>query len=213
MNWQFTLGMIINFLGDAMPASMWREPRSEVKSSGSAVIQDNGVLTAGVPSSTTRNYLFTEVMVGAHALVLIGNKAEVLHWLSQRANNGIDNRIVELPSIYMSVQPYKPGARFVGLFPLEAAVQRLVEGVAAAAPGSKITDVAGGMKDLKGAIEFSKGGFFSSIFSESEVDPAPNPGNLYIRFHYLKGDHDTKVGEKFVAFSAVAKILEAVIRD
>lgn len=195
-----------------MPASMWREPVSVVRLSGSAVIQDNGVLHIAGPGSTG-NYFFSEMGVGPKALVLIGNKAEVLVWLSQRASNGIDNRIVDLPSIYMSVEPYRPGARFVGLFPLEAAVQQLAEGVAAFAPGSAITDGGGGMKDLKGAIEFSKGGAFSSIFSKSKVDPAPNPGHLYIQFHYLEGAHATKVGEKFVAFSAVAQILEAVIRD
>lgn len=193
-----------------MPASMYREPSSEVKKVGSAFIQDNGQLTRTAPGSTG-NFLFTEVGAGVKPMVLIGSKPDVIAWLESWPGRGIENRISSLPEIYMSVQPYRPGARFIGLFPVQAAVQAIVEGIASFAPGSALTDLVGGVKDLKGAIEFSRGGAMSSVYSTSKAPPGPNPGTLYVRFHYLGGAHDTKVGERFLAWSAAAEIVRRVV--
>lgn len=189
-----------------MGARMYREPSSVVKKVGTAFIQDNGQLTGTAPGSSG-NFLFTEVGAGVKPMVLIGTRPEVLMWLDSWPGRGIENRICDLPEIYMSVQPYRPGSRFVGLFPVQAVVQQLVEGLAAFAPGSALTDVVGGVKDLKGAIEFSSGGAMSSVYSRSAKPAAPAAGTLYVRFHYLGGAHETKVGEKYLAWSAVAEVI------
>jgi len=190
-----------------MPAYICREPVSEVKRVGSAFIQDKGRLKAAVRASSTGWYLFSEAGIGPTPIVIIGTLAEVTVWLKENKHIGIENRIVELPEIYMTVQPYIPGSQFVGLFPVHAAVQALAENIAGFAPGSELTDIAGGIKDLMGAQKARKGRFFDDVFSRSKAPKAPKPGMLYLRFHYLPSEHMSKVGEKKVAFEAVHDFL------
>jgi hypothetical protein len=198
--------------------NMYREEVPIVKRSGSAVIQDNGYLSSTGPGSNG-NYLFSEVGAGVKAMALVGTKQEILAWLSERKNYFIENRIPDLPAIYLSVQPYRPGTRFVGLFPVHAAIQHLVEamgalgagaaGAAAGQVGGALTDIAGGVKDLKGAQELSRAPM-KGVYSYSTT-PAPDPGKLYVRFHYLQTEHASKAGEKFLSLETVAKVVALVV--
>src|SRR5690625_3492408 len=101
-----------------MSADMWRVPSPSV-SFGSAysVIQDNGVLTHALPSSLTGNYLFSEHGAGVKPLALIGMQHEIARWLTIHRDIAIDNRIADLPDIYMDMCYYTPGQRYRGLFP------------------------------------------------------------------------------------------------
>src|SRR5690554_1119056 len=102
-------------LGATMSADMWRVPASRVVfGSAGSVIQDNGVLRHASPSSITGNYLFSEVGAGIQPLALIGRHHEIATWLAKRRETAIENRISDLPDIYMGMCYYTPGQRYKG---------------------------------------------------------------------------------------------------
>lgn len=152
-----------------MAADFWRIPASVVKVvGGGSVIQDRGVLRHAVPSGN--QYLFSEKGAGVQSLALIGLWHEVLNFLARRPQGGIENRIIDLPEIYMGVSYYQPGQRFTGLFPVLDAVRDLSGqlvglaggGLGNVLPGptgavqsafSNVLSLIGGVKDGKDALQ------------------------------------------------------------
>jgi hypothetical protein len=191
-----------------MPASMWREVGGQVHVKGSAVIEDRGHLRGAAPASDGY-YWFSEVGAGVQALCMIGKKDEILDWMWNRKHSGVRNVIADLPEIYMGVTEYKPGVRFRGLFPVGDALQAIVEGFAAMAPGSELTDVVGAIKDIKENTQKIKKGFTWFSFFKGEKKQKTIPGEMYVKFHYLqdKGMEMTRIGKKKVGFGAIYQIL------
>jgi hypothetical protein len=206
-----------------MAAEMWRVPVSEVKlASGGAVIEDRGVLRKALAASN-RQYLFSEVGAGVQALALIGLWHEVLNFLAARPGMGIENRIKDLPEIYMGMSYYRPGQRFVGLFPLNEAVTSLigqVAGIAGAGLGSVLpgaasaagqiasgaTEVIGGMKDLKDVREDStKFHWKKKPEKKSNMSLATNA--VYIKFGYLQEKGMERIGSGRVGFKQLHPIV------
>lgn len=114
-----------------MGAQVWRSVRGQVKSSGLAVIEDRGYLRSAATDSNG-DYLFSEVGAGVQPLVITGEPQEVRNWFSRQClsrtwaeTHGFKNIIRELPEIYLTVQKYEPGARFVGLFPANDIAQAI----------------------------------------------------------------------------------------
>lgn len=205
------MGFFKNLFGPKTPpqvnvrAGMYREPVSQCHISGSAVIQDNGVLTSTAAGSSG-DFLFTEVGCGPRPLVLLGQTNDINLWLARYRKSGIDNRIRELPGIYMGVQPYKPGARFKGLFPLHDSVNAVVQGLAAFAPGSDLTDIVGAAKDFNDARGFEVKTTYSSA-----IPKANYRGVLYVKFHYLQCKDMSQVGERKVSFELVEQVLKTMV--
>lgn len=184
-----------------MAASMWRIPASKVVKGGQfSIIQDRGNLRSA-PAGSKGDFIFSEVGAGVQPLALIGLWHEVLNWLATRPTKGIDNKIKDLPDIYMGVSFYRPGQRFVGLFPVHDAVQQLTEGVVGAfAPGSEITDVGGAIGDLYSHSKrlFGKPKKKKLSLSSTEV---------YIKFSYLPEQDMIRVGQRRASFGQIYPIV------
>jgi hypothetical protein len=209
-----------------MAAEMWRVPVSVVKfGGGGSVIEDRGVMRRAVTASNG-TYLFSEVGAGVQSLALVGLWHEVLNFLAKRPACGIDNRIGDLPEIYMGMCYYRPGQRFVGLFPLQEAVCSIVGqvvGIAGAGLGnvlpeatstvgqiaSAATNVIGGVKDAhdvysearKGVIKTKSG----SEPSKKNMSLASNA--VYIKFSYLQEKEMDKIGSKRISFEELHPIV------
>ncbi len=185
-----------------MGAKMWRLPASKVVRSGKfSVIQDNGVMRGTAPASNGF-YLFSEAGAGVKPLVLVGTADEILEFLMLRKHSGIENRIPDLPEIYMQVAPARASARFKGLFPMHDFIKQIVETVASFVPGSKLTDVAGGAKDLVDNVKFSRSSPYDKAHTKSKVSTLP--ANTYAVFwHYLQDDGFVKIASGKVGFDAL----------
>jgi len=185
---------------------MYREAVPVVKSSGSAVILDRGSLshTMRGPSGF---YTLSEVGAGTKALALVGTVDEVFQFMEENASSGVRNVIPALPDIYMGVQPYRPGVRFTGLFPLHDTILALVSGVAAFAPGTELTDIVSSVGDIKGATEFS-----TSPYSHSRTPTAPSREEIYVRFHYLQLDQMFAIARRKAQFRGIAQILRRTLQ-
>jgi hypothetical protein len=214
-----------------MAAEMWRVPVSVVKmGSAGAVIQDRGVLRKAVTASNGK-YLFSEVGAGVQSLALIGLWHEVLNFLAKRPSGGIDNRINELPEIYMGMCYYRPGQRFVGLFPVQEAVTSIigqVVGIAGAGLGnvlpgaasvageitSSATEVIGGVKDGRDVYSEAKRNVFKPDKGKGKQSKKASPlanNAVYVKFSYLQEKDMTKIGSRGISFKELHPIvLEAL---
>ena len=145
-----------------MKVKVYREVAPIVKLGKlNSVIQDHGYLKSTLPASNGY-YLFSETETGAMPIILLGTFAELLEYLSNAEVSrvfGIENRIKEIPDIYMGAFIYVPGERFTGLFPMHDFVYQLAKQAAdlGAAivpeftPDSSlkwIRELVGGIKDL-----------------------------------------------------------------
>ncbi len=113
----------------------------------------------------------------------------------------------------MNIEPYKPEARYKGLFPVAAVVKSLTDAtVGIVTPGSStaiaggfnighIQDISGGASDLKAALKFKP-----DIGSKS-VAPKVN-GQLDVKFSYLCNDKSVKVGLGKVDFQTIRKLIQ-----
>ncbi|HMN44610.1 MAG TPA: hypothetical protein PKE27_08565 [Povalibacter sp.] len=208
-----------------MAAEMWRVPVSVVKlGRGGSVIEDRGVLRRALTASNGK-YLFSEVGAGVQSLALVGLWHEVLNFLAKRPSCGIDNRIRDLPEIYMGMCYYRPGQRFVGLFPVQEAVSAVVGqvvGIAGAGLGnvlpgatslageitSSVTEVIGGVKDGRDVYSDSRKGV---IKTKSRSKPDKNmslaANAVYIKFSYLQEKDMVKIGSKSISFETLHPIV------
>lgn len=133
-----------------MPAMMFRAPVSVVRKSGNmGFVQDNGVMRSTGPVVPGGNYVLTDSEVGAKPLVLIGDCNDILCFLVEKSSMGIENKIAD-SQIYMGVKPYRPGPRFVGIFPFSDAIETIVTTVASFACGAIST---GALTGLSGVAE------------------------------------------------------------
>ena len=203
-----------------MAADFWRVPAPVVKAgSAMSVIQDRGMLQHATTASDGR-YLFSEVGAGVKPLALIGLWHEVLNFLARRPGSGIDNRIAELPDIYMGACFYRPGQRFTGLFPVHDAIASItgqVVGIAGGGLGnvlpeatkpvqmvvSAITNLVGAVKDGKDALE-------------PVIGKKPKPPNMklasnevYIKFGYLPESGMKRIGSGRMGFEQ----LHGIVRE
>ncbi|GGC23695.1 hypothetical protein GCM10011363_45290 [Marivita lacus] len=106
-------------------AAMYRVPTPRISSGGGfSVILDRGELRGA--SRGGECFLFSEAGAGVESLVLIGTLPELKDWSDRYAKYRIENRISELPEIYMGMCPYVPGKRFKGLFPVNDFVVAMV---------------------------------------------------------------------------------------
>jgi hypothetical protein len=185
-----------------MTARMFRAPVSIVKNSGfGSVIQDNGAMRNAPPASNGY-FLFSEVGAGVKPLCLVGEWDDVLRFLLERKHSGIQNQISDLPEIYMSVEKYRPGPRFVGLFPFHDAIVDLVEKFADFFPGNKATDIIGGIKNIGDGIK--GGGYAKTYSSRTSV-----PSNLVaISWHYLQSKGMEKIGSETITFAAMYGVID-----
>ena len=192
---------------------MYRSVKGKVHAKGSAVIEDRGYLKRAATDSKG-DYLFSERGAGVQELVLLGSRTDLMVWLGMNYKRSIHNIIPSLPEIYMAVEPYKPGARFKGLFPVGDVIKSLTDATvgmftpsSSAAIGGGINighiqDVSGCASDLKGALIFKP-----EVGSKSRA-PKSN-GELYVKFSYLPGDNMTKVGQQKVDFQSIRKLIQA----
>lgn len=203
-----------------MAADFWRVPAPVVKmGSAMSVIQDRGMLQHASTASNGR-YLFTEVGAGVKPLALIGLWHEVLNFLARRTGCGIDNRIAELPDIYMGACFYRPGQRFTGLFPVHDAIASITSQVVGIAGGglgnvlpassqpvqvglSAVNNLLGAVKDGKEALE-------------PVIGNKPKPPNMklasnevYIKFGYLPESGMKRIGAGQIGFDQ----LHGVVRE
>lgn len=210
-----------------MGADMWRVPASKVKKGkGGSVIQDNGVLSHAVAASSG-NYLFSEAGDGDRngvkraimPLALIGMWHEISIWLTENGNRAIENRIDELPDIYMGVCYYTPSQRYKGLFPLHDAVATLTKD-AVGFGGALVPQAAGTAGTI---IDIGKGagkgasagvGAYKKIFGRKKK-PTLTTHPFYFFFTYLPSDRNlnlSKIGSGKVKFKDLRKtVLRAMV--
>lgn len=191
-----------------MSAQMYRVPASKVsRGKGYSVIQDNGVLRRALTSSVSDCYIFSEVGAGVMPLALIGTRHEIMEWLVDHSGRAIDNRIGELPDIYMGMCYYGPGNRYKGLFPVHDAMQQITEGAVAiggaAVPSSG--GVASAIAQTGGATSTSVD-LFKTIFGgkKKSVARSPTTHPVYIKFHYLPEKHTSHIGSGRLKFKDIA---------
>ena len=202
-----------------MAADMWRIPASVVKKGSlMSFIQDRGVLRHAVTASSNNMYLFSEVGAGVQPLALIGYHHEVLQFLVDRPASGIDNRIGELPAIYMGICFYRPGQRFVGLFPVHDALTEVTKGVVGVGSGgignvvgtggigSTVMEIGGGVSDGVGLWQ----GLFGKKKSKQ---PTLSSTHLYVKFSYLQEKGMEKVGSGTVTFKTLYPVVDKAIKS
>lgn len=194
-----------------MAAIMYRQWSGQVHIVGSAVIEDRGHLR-GACTASSGDYLFSEAGAGIPPLILIGTKPDVVNFLINRKAKAIDNRIECLPEIYMAIGRYVPGARYRGLFPVQATIQALTERAADFVPGSTLTDLVGAVATIKDTVGVVRGGMMSKVYSSPIRDPKEGKwtGEWYLKFHYLQ-DRDTKmtlVAKKRLSFGMILELLK-----
>ncbi len=193
-----------------MAAIMYRQWSGQVHKVGSAVIEDRGQLRGASTTSTGGNYLFSEAGAGIPPLILIGTKPDVVNFLINRKAKCIDNRIEALPEIYMAIGRYVPGARYRGLFPVQATIQALSERAADFVPGNTLTDLVGAFATIKDGVGVARGGLMDKVYSSPRRDPKEGKwtGEWYLKFHYLQDRNMTLVAKKRLTFGQVLEILK-----
>jgi len=190
-----------------MSANLYRSVNGQVHVKKTCIIEDRGYLSPAHAATSDGNYWFSERGVGVQELVLLGTTEEVLLWLATHYRSGIKNTIKDLPDIYMGVEPYRPGKRFKGLFPMHDVLKAIFDAsVGVFGPGNTLTDVINAGGDLKSAITFKP-----EIGYTEKTKPVKVKGELYIKFSYLPGDKMEKVGSKEVDFRTIRKFLRKLV--
>lgn len=219
-----------------MAANIYRETGAHVKQVGSAVIKTNGQLQEAWLAKRAGSFLFSEVGAGTLPLVLLGTKPEIYAWLYEWQHTGIENQILELPNIYMTVQPYRPGARYEGLFPVQDAIMGITNSLVSLAgsafgagmddhkgpetigelvSGPGLNDLPGWYADGKGAQQFTsewlKGVTYKSKLSDQAIKAAA--GKIYVHFHYLQRPHSELIGSRYIAFWKIHALLKVTFNS
>jgi hypothetical protein len=76
-------------------------------------------------------YAFEDNGVGITALVFVGTGADIVGFLEEHANLGVENRVKATPDIFMGAAPYRPGENFKAVSMTNIAKQ-LVASIASA---------------------------------------------------------------------------------
>lgn len=184
----------------AEPAELWRAPAPTVKpGSNFSVILDRGELKKAVADSNN-NYLFSETGAGVQSLVLVGTSTQLIEFLIKHKDRQIQNRIRQLPDIYIGIAPFVPQTRFSGLFPLGDAVTDIVAQLTNFIPGG------GTWRDIAG-IPGTLTGLKAGIDKLSEAQKASGK-LLYVKFSYLPEDRMVKLGRNAVSFNQVLNTIQ-----
>jgi len=187
-------------------AYMYRIKKGKVHASGSAVIEDRGYLYRAA-SAGDKNFLFSERGAGVDEMALVGTRQEIMIWLGQHYLHRIENRIADLPDIFLGVEPYVPGQRYKGLFPLHDTLKAIFDSsVGIFGPGNTSTDIIGGANDLKAALEFKP-----EIGHSERRTPPKYSGELYIKFSYLQGEKMEWIASNQISLKTVRELLQKVI--
>ncbi|MGY2443610.1 hypothetical protein [Pseudomonas sp. SDO52101_S400] len=191
-------GLSTNALAE--PAGLWRAPAPIVKDgSNYSVILDRGELKKAIAGSNN-NYLFTDTGAGVQSLVLIGTSTQLIEFLIKHKDRQIENRISQLPDIYMGIAPFTPQSRFSGLFPLGDAVTDIVTQLTNFIPGG------GAWRDIA-SIPGTLVGLQAGIDKLSEVQKTSGK-LLYVKFSYLPEERMVKLGRNAVSFNQVLNTLQ-----
>lgn len=182
----------------------------------SSVIQDHGYLKPTLPASN-KYYLFSETETGAKPIVLLGAFSEIIEFLSKSKALGIENRIPNIPNIYLGTSLYIPGERFTGLFPLNDFIYQLVRNVGdlgtSLAPTGLIQQFIGTLRDL-GAYLLEKTGKKSGKKSKPFKDASDMLSKkIYMRFHYLEGNGMKEVGQHKIQFRDLADKIQCFWKE
>jgi hypothetical protein len=182
-------------------ANMYRIVRGQVsRTRTGSVIEDSGYLKRAKPYQG--KWVFSEQGAGVQELVLLGTRQQIMIFLAAHYDQRIENQIVDLPEIFMSVQPYTPGKRFKGLFPVGDTIVRLTEALGSFAPGSELTDLAGALKDIR---DLSR---FNLTVGSGENERLESDEVLYVKFSYLPGDHMYQIATGTVDMRSIRVLLE-----
>jgi hypothetical protein len=197
-----------------MAANMWRGSESSVRKSGKyGVVLDCGVMRrCGKSNRPPHYYVFTEdSAIGVRPLVLIGTVNEIFEFLMINKTSGIENRIASIPDIYMKASQYRPGKRYVGLFPGLDAAKQLTDNIVGligagignlfSGPMHSILEISGGAKDLKQALDDGKDPY-GKAFSSTKGKSVPTPNQFAITWHYLQEKGSEKIGEGSISFAS-----------
>lgn len=199
------------------------------KQIGSAVVQERSRLVETEHSKggkTALYFPFNNTKIGAQPLVLLGTYTEIMGWLLENWMLGIYNDLhVEngypgtMDGIYMSVQMYRPGKQFQGLFQLHDAVTAIIKGVVDIAGGSiagtyaidtpvSLNDIGGIEAGLVDVMKKNEEGWTESPVYYAKNQEEAKGGTLYIRFSYCPCAYSDLVARKTLSMRAVHAILK-----
>lgn len=165
---------------------------------GSIILDQGGRLKA-LTSSTFNGYLFDESAIGAQSLIIVGTSLEIFEFLLSNQKRGIENRIKELPEIYMGITPYKPQERFKAVFPLGDALVNVASYFASTIPVPDWVTFVSSPTSLE-AIRNSLLGLTEAQRGKGEV--------LYVKLGYLPEDGMQKIATKSITFKQVAEAIQ-----
>lgn len=165
---------------------------------GSIILDQGGRLKA-LTSSTFNGYLFDESAIGAQSLIIVGTSLEIFEFLLSNQKRGIENRIKELPEIYMGIAPYKPQERFKAVFPLGDALLNVASYFASTIPVPDWVTFVSSPTSLE-AIRNSLLGLTEAQRGKGEV--------LYVKLGYLPEDGMQKIATKSITFKQVAEAIQ-----
>ncbi|HUT30750.1 MAG TPA: hypothetical protein VMX13_13240 [Sedimentisphaerales bacterium] len=89
---------------------------ASASASKGCIVEDRGALRHASRSGGA--YIFSDTEVGALPLVLLGTENAMSEWLLNNKHCRIENRLEDLPDIYIGVTRYKPGSRFRAISPV-----------------------------------------------------------------------------------------------
>ena len=182
-------------------ALMYRVPSPKlVKGKGFCAIQDHGVLQPTTVASN-RAYLFTPEGTASRAMALIGTLPEIQRWAVKFTGTIIDNRIANLPDIYMGVCPYVPvGGRFTARSAGDAVVKKITNAVSSKEADSLSEKIAEGSIELWRRLS----------------GRTPNPMvdmRLYVKFHFLPEPDLELIGTRTATIGDVMGRLGGMIKS
>ncbi|MDU8359919.1 hypothetical protein [Pseudomonas syringae group sp. J309-1] len=164
-----------------------------------SIILDQGGRMKALTSSTFNGYLFDESAIGAQSLVIVGTSLEIFEFLLSNQKRGIENRIKELPEIYMGIATYKPQERFKAVFPLGDALVNVASYFASTIPVPDWVTFVSSPTSLE-AIRKSLLGLTEAQREKGEV--------LYVKLGYLPEDGMQKIATKSITFKQVAEAIQ-----
>ncbi|MCU8036428.1 MULTISPECIES: hypothetical protein [unclassified Shewanella] len=179
--------------------TFWRDPSTIViQGSFFSIMQVTDDMTKAIKDSKGQ-YLFSEVGAGIKAIVLIGTAVQVFNFLEKNSSVFIENKIKELPDIYIGVTNYIKKAKYVGLFPLQDILVQTVNQASAFVPGNIVTDAGGVPLNLKGLYDITN----SMSYKEQSTGQL-----LYVKISYFKEDKMEFVSKYRISLGDVLKYMQ-----
>lgn len=195
------------------PIGMWRVPVPQVhKGDYFSLIEDRGELVNAIADSNT-NYLFAETVnatgtLATRPLAIIGTLSDIVDFLIKNKNRKIQNRIAELPNIYLGIAPYRPKNRFRGLFPAEDFGNQLFSQLMNFFPDLAGINVPAFVEVA--AIPSTLDDLWSAIQRLKERDDANSSGDnmLFVKFSYLPEDNMQHIATGEISLAQVLNVLK-----